>query len=262
MSLFTKELRDLRYRLIILTVFILAMGVFVLGTYELFIQSIDINQITAALDNPSLNKFLNPETLTKQLTALVNNIDLYVWSQWFGKNFMQLILLASILLGFSAFARETEHNTNSFLLTNFSRSQVFATKIYAGILSMTILVGIGCFLPVAVAAFKSFDFNLIESLKYLVQILPGALLCYAIIIFFSVLSTDVVKPIILGIITFALLSVPGRIDSLKGVYVYRYLAGTDVFFNGHINLLAVIIISLITLLIFLAAHRLYRGKNF
>lgn len=262
MSLFNKELRELRYRVIILAILILALGIFVLGSYEIFVNSFDVNQLAALSKNSSLSKFIDPEIITKQLIELINNIDLYVWSQWFGKNFMQLILLSSILLGFSAFARETEHNTFSFLLTNFRRSQVFSTKIGAGILSMTILVGIGCLLPAAMAAFKSFDFSLIMSFKYFLQILPVALLCYAIIIFYSVLGKDVVKPIIYGIITFALLSVPGQIKFLKGAYLYRYLAGTDVFINNQINLLAVLIISIIALLIFFAAHKIYQEKNF
>ncbi|NLB88465.1 MAG: hypothetical protein GX790_04460 [Syntrophomonadaceae bacterium] len=262
MSLFAKELRDLRYRLIVLGVLILAMGIFILGSYEIFINSVDINQFTAAVNNSTISKYMDPELLTQQIMEIINNIDLYVWSQWFGKNFMQLMLLSSIVIGFSAFARETEHSTFSFLLTNFKRSQVFLTKVGAGILSMTILVALGCLLPAVLAAFKSFDFSLILSFKYFMQILPAALLCYAIIIFFSVLNKDVVKPIIYGVITFTLLSVLKQIKYFNGIYFYRYLAAADVFTNGQINLLAFLIVSIIALLTFFAAYKIYQEKNF
>lgn len=262
MSLFTKELWDLRYRLIVLGVLIIAMGIFILGSYEIFINSFDIDQFTAAANNSALSKYMNPELLTRQIMEIINNIDFYVWSQWFGKNFMQLILLSSIVIGFAAFAREAEHKTFSFLLTNFTRSQVFRTKIGAGILAMTVLVAAGCLLPAAMSHFKSFDFSLILALKYFLQILPAALLCYAIIIFFSVLAKDVIKPIIYGIIIFALLSVPGQINAIKSLYFYRYLAASDVFASGQVNILAFLIISIITLLIFLGAYKIYQGKNF
>lgn len=262
MSLFSKELRDLRYRLIVLAGLILTMGIFVLGSYEIFINSFDINQFTAVANNSAISKYMDPELLTKQIMEIINNIDLYVWSQWFGKNFMQLILLSSIVIGFSSFAREAEHNTYSFLLNNFTRSQVFTTKIGAGILAMTILVAAGCLLPAVMALFKAFEFSLILSLKYFLQILPAALLCYAIIIFFSVLTKDVVKPIIFGVITFALMSIIGQIKYFNVLYFYRYLTASDVFINGQINLLAFIIISIITLFIFSAAYKIYQEKNF
>lgn len=262
MSLFAKELWELRYRLTVMFVLIIVAGIFILGYYELFQKSVDIAQIEWGIRNSILSNFINPEVIIRQIDELTSNIDLYVWSQWFGKNFMQLILLSTILLGFSSFARETEHETNSFLLTNFTRAQAFWTKIYAGTVSLVIIVGLGCLVPAIIALFKPFQFNLIMSLQYFIQILPAALCLYALIILFSVLAKDVVKPIILGIATMILLSLTSHIPLFKGLYIYRYLTGADIFIHNQISVLAVIIISIMAMAVLFLARHLYMTKDF
>lgn len=262
MSLFIKELWELRYRLIVMVLLIIGLGLFVMGSYEVFVLTTDINEIELAIKSSVLSKYISAELITNQLTALKSNIDLYVWSQWFGKNFLQLILLSVILLGFSSFAREAEHNTNSFLLTNFTRLEVFLTKIYAGILSIFSLVAIGSFLPVVIAVFSPFNFDVLLAWKYFIQILPAALLLYAIIILFSVLAKDVIKPIIFGIIAFVLLSLLGKIEVLREFNIYRFLSGADIFTYGQVNFTAVIIINIFAIALFFITYKLYKNADF
>lgn len=262
MSLLLKELRELRFRLIVMIILVVGLGIFVLGFYDFFIKAIDINQISATMENSIMSNYINPELLAKQLTVLVNNIDYYVWSQWFGKNFMQLILLGVILFGFSTFAREREHNTNNFLLANFTRKQVFSAKIYAGLISLVIFLIIGSMLPVIIGAIKSFDFSLGLAIKYLVQILPPALFLYALIILFSVLAKEVIKPIIFGIISIILLSLTGKIEGLKTFYFFRYLTGSDIFLHNQISYAAVVVFILLTILILQLSYKIYKNQNF
>ena len=170
MSLLIKELWDLRWRGIILLFLTLLTGYFVLSNYEWFKTVTDIAQIEQGLKQaPFLNQLLDMETLNQQLLELFNNIDFYVWSQWFGKNLYQLILLAIIILTFPLFARETEQNTNYFLLSHRTRKQIFLSKILA---SFLVYFDNRCrsILPVVIALFHDFNFSLEQALMYGLQL--------------------------------------------------------------------------------------------
>lgn len=262
MSLLAKELKDLRFRLIVMIILVIGLALFVLGFYDFFVKAIDINQISATMENSIMSNYISPELLTSQLTELVNNMDYYVWSQWFGKNFMQLILLGLILFGFSTFAREREHKTNSFLLTNFTRKQVFSVKVYAGLISLIILIIIGSMLPVVIGILKSFDFSLGLAVKYFIQILPPALFLYALIILFSVLAKDLIKPIIFGVLSMIFLSLVGKIEMLKSLHLFRYLSGFDIFFHNQINYISVIIFILLAIITLQVTYRIYKNQDF
>jgi len=126
MNLLFKEFWDLKWRFITLAVITVFTGYFIFANQDLFKNILDINEIQDSIKRtPWLNKFIDSNIITQQIKEIINNTSLYVWSQWFAKNLFQLVLLSSIVLGFPLFAREAEHNTNSFLLNVATRRQIF-----------------------------------------------------------------------------------------------------------------------------------------
>ena len=132
MNLLIKEFSELKNRFLVLALLIILMGYFILAYYDFFLSLIDINSIREGLAAFPLSRYMDTAALIEQLNLMLNDMDFYLWSQWMGKNLYQLIILSTILLGFSSFAREREQETMSFLLSNFSRRHIFLSKILAG----------------------------------------------------------------------------------------------------------------------------------
>ncbi|MGI6452815.1 MAG: ABC transporter permease subunit [Syntrophomonadaceae bacterium] len=263
MGLLLKELRELRFRSLVLSVLILATGYLVLAYYDLFRNIMDLAQIEEGLNTvPFLAKYLDKNQLQHQLTQIFNDINLYVWSQWFGKNLYQLILLSTIIIGFPLFARETEHDTNIFLLSHQTRARVFFTKLMASAMALLTLTGIGCLLPVFMASYYGFDFSLQKGLAFWICILVSAWLLHAIVVFLSVVSRDTVIPIIVSVTIFVVLGIPGRVTGLEPINIYRYLAGADVFFSGSIPWLPMLVIMFISMVITYFSWYCYNNRDF
>lgn len=262
MALFNKELMDLRWRFLTLLILLLGAAYLVLGHYELFKSMINIQDIQNSMTQaPWLERFYKGEDIARQLQELMQNQALYVWSQWFGKNLLQLVLLAVILFGFSSLAREREQGTLSFLMANFSRKAIFINKISAGLTATIIFCVLGSALPAIMAPFYDFSFTPLQALQYGLHLTAAAIFLYAVVLMLSIISADVIRPIIGSILIFAVLSIPGRIAALQNLYIYRYMAGTDLFFTGHVQWLAILILLVLSAIIICASWKYYEQAD-
>ncbi len=262
MNLFIKEVNDLKTRFLALFLLIGISGYFIIVYYDFFISLMNINTIKDALEISPLSRYMDTGAIMQQLALLLNNIDFYVWSQWFGKNLYQMIILSTILLAFSSFAREAEQNTMSFLLSNFTRRQIFTSKILAGGILLMLLVTEGCFLPLMLAPGSGYSFTVVKACSYLLQMVSAAMFLYAAVILFSVLSKDVIKPIIAAIILLMVLALPRLIKFLSSLYVYRYLSGYDIFVGNGVHYISVLLFILITAALFTLSWQIYKKKDF
>jgi ABC-type transport system involved in multi-copper enzyme maturation permease subunit len=263
MKLFVKELWDLRWRGIVLFVFTLLTGYFVLANHEWFMSMVDISQIEQGLKQaPFLNKILDMETLNRQLLEILNNIDFYVWSQWFGKNLYQLILLAIIILAFPLFARETEQKTHYFLLSHRTRKNIFLNKIMAGFFSIFLIIAAGSILPAMLAPFHGFDFGLLKAFMYALHLTISSLLLFSVVVFFSITFDDVIKPVIASVIVFITLGLAGNMFGMYYLDIYRYMTGVDIFFTDSIQAIALLLILLIALLVLFGSWHIFKNKDF
>lgn len=262
MNLFIKELWDLRWRILVFAVLITGTAVFVMGGRDLFLASLDMRELQGALQASPIKRFISPEDVARQIGALMNDPALYLWSQWFGKNLLQIVLLMTILLGFSSFAREREQGTFSFLLTNQSRATVYKAKLSAGLASLLLLTALGSCLAVWLAPLAETDLTVRQAGGYFLHLASAAVFLYGIVFFQSLLSRDAVKPIILSVLIFAAFSVPGRIPSLEGLHLYRYMSGADFFLGRGIQLDAVLVLIALSLGIYCLGWRVFQQQDF
>ncbi|KUG03412.1 putative abc-2 type transport system permease protein [hydrocarbon metagenome] len=262
MTLFTKELNDLKARFLILFLLIGISGYLIIVYYGFFISLMDLSTIEEYLALSPLSRYLDPASLMQQLGLLLNNIDFYVWSQWFGKNLYQFMILSSIVLAFSSFAREAEHNTMSFLLSNFTRWQIFTSKVLAGSILLMLLVAEGCFVPFILAPAGGYSFTLLTASSYMLQMGLAAIFLYAAVIFFSILSKDVIKPIIASIIFLIILSLPRFVEFLSSLYLYRYMTGFDIFIGNGVHYISMLVLTILTTAIFTLAWQIFKKKDF
>jgi ABC-type transport system involved in multi-copper enzyme maturation permease subunit len=262
MSLFAKEVLELKTRFLLLFVLIAVTGYFILLYYDFFISWLDIDMITEGLETSPLSQYMDTAALIQQLSMILNDMDFYLWSQWLGKNLYQIIILSSILLGFSSFARETEQQTISFLLSNFTRRQIFTSKTLAGSILLLLLVSEGCFLPLVLGSDSVYYYTWSMAGSYLLQMGAAAIFLYAAMVLFSVLSGDVIKPIIASIIMLVFLSLPGLSSHLADLYLFRYMTGFDIFIGNGLHYVSVLVLILASYALLTLSWRIYRQKDF
>lgn len=262
MNLLIKELNELKTRFLLMALLIVISGYFILAYYDFFLSLMDINTIREGLGSSPLSKYMDTTALIEQLNLLLNDLDFYLWSQWMGKNLYQLIILSSILLGFSSFAREKEQGTMSFLLSNFSRRHIFGSKILAGSILLICLTAMGCWLPWFLAPSLGFSYTFSLAWAYFLHLGIAAIFLYSGIIFFSVLSQDIVKPLILSIFFLILLSLPKFSEQLASWYLYRYMTGFDIFIGNGIHYLALLLIVLLSAGLLALSWRIFKQQDY
>jgi len=205
---------------------------------------------------------MDTAALIEQLNLMLNDMDFYLWSQWMGKNLYQLIILSTILLGFSSFAREREQETMSFLLSNFSRRHIFLSKILAGGILLLGLTAIGCGFPFFMASSSTYSYTWPLAWAYFWHLGIAAIFLYSGIILFSLLSQDIVKPLILSIFFLILLSLPKFNEALASWYLYRYMTGFDIFVGHGILYQALLIIALLSTALFTLSWRIFKQQDY
>jgi len=127
---------------------------------------------------------------------------------------------------------------------------------------MLLLVTAGCILPAILAPFYAYSFTWYHALAYTMQIASVALLLYTAVILFSILSKDVVKPIIASIIFFIALSLPRYIEILGSFYIYRYMTAYDIFAGNGIQYSAVGIFVVLSLFLLSLSWQIFKNKNY
>lgn len=152
LNLIKKELKEVKLVILVSLAFLILTAFLIHFTYPL------MKELTK---QPIPESPFLPEDLSQQLSMLAN-YRVYIWSQWFPKNLLQVLMIVALILGASALAGEKSRKTWEFLLTKpFSRREIFWYKVktrLAVIFSLSFLSSAFYFLILGV--FKSSVFSL------------------------------------------------------------------------------------------------------
>jgi len=263
MSLFTKELHHLRWRFLTMLLIMLASAYLVLTGYHTLMPLIDLQAMEEALRSSSLlREFMDPQEISQQVSRMVRDINFYIWSQWFGKNLYQILQLTIIVLAFPLFAGESSRGTIHFLLSAQTRTRIFYTKAAACGAAIWVIATIGCLLPWLLASRYGYQFTARDFLSYWLVITLCSFLLYGLVVFWSILFNDVVKPILFSIATFIGIGFIPAVKGLTELDFSRYMSGADVFFTHHPPGLALAIITVLGLVVFYLCRLLFNGKEY
>lgn len=86
------------------------------------------------------------------VTAQMSDYRLYLWSNWWGKNHSQTMIVIALVWGMGIVARERENGVLSYLLTRpVARAELLAVKFAVGVLSLA-MISLGSTLALIVAS--------------------------------------------------------------------------------------------------------------
>lgn len=220
-----KEFYDMKVRFI---------GVLIVTTTLFFVvapfQKFTISMLEGYSGNPQIEKFLPGAMLNK-----LKEWDFYINSQWYGKNFGQMVGIIGIIMAFPLFAREFENETIMFLLVRKPRKWIYFNKLFTGAVATSIVMLVGSILPAIYSAFAGKEYNYPVVPKFMVQSIFGVLLWYCVGVFFSVLFNDQVKPLLASLGLLALTTTAGLIKALKFLNTFSYQLGVSIFEKDSVD---------------------------
>lgn len=248
-----KEFLDIKVRAIV--IFII--------TFILFFSIAPFQNILLGVlekNKAVIETYANKFGLNSMISRL-HDWNFYIFTQWFGKNFGQMIPIFAIILAFPLFSREIENGTMEFLLVRKSRNYVFYSKVFSCLIVGFSLIIIGSILPILYSFFAGKDFLNEYALKYIVHGLITVWFWNNITIFFSIIFNDQVKPILSSAGLLAITTALGFLKPLKWLNTYSYSLGGKILSEGKINWVYSESLFVIGGFILLASYYSFKNKE-
>jgi len=221
-----KEFYDMKVRFIGVIIVVLILF-FIVAPFQKF----TVSMLEGYSGNPQLEKFLPGSMLNK-----LKEWNFYINSQWYGKNFGQMVGIIGIIMAFPLFSREFENETIVFLLVRKPRKWIYFNKLFTGAVATLIVMLVGSILPAIYSAVAGKEYNYSIVPKFMVHSIFGALLWYCVGVFFSVLFNDQVKPLLASLGLLALTTTAGLIKAIKFLNTFPYQLGARVFEKNSVDL--------------------------
>ena len=192
---------------------------------------------------------------------LLKNWNFYIYSQWFGKNFGQLVPIIAIVFAFPLFSREYENGTMEFLLTRKSRNRVFLEKLFTSLLVLIVEIAFLSILPALYSLTFSKPLNYNLTWKFLIQSEVGAILWFSVAFIASTFYDDQVKPVILSLGTLGITTAAGFIKPLRFLNTYTYILGTNIFKGNEVDVARTVGFLVASLVLLYSSYWVFKRKE-
>lgn len=248
-----KEFYDMRFRALVLFFIMLTLFLLIAPLQNYAVES--LKNLERSL-NQLYEKFVGPG-----YSQMLANWSFYMYSQWFGKNFGQLVPIIAIVLAFPLFSRETENGTMEFLLARQSRLRVFINKTVSGIVALFSSLLLLSMLPTLYSFIVGKDFINDGVPMFTISVLTGGTLWFSATLFFSVLFNDQVKPILASLGVLALTTVLGLLKSLGFLNTYRYILGINIFNYGEVDIPYTVALIVVSIVLLFSGYLAFKNKE-
>lgn len=166
-----------------------------------------------------------PAGMDKVLAAQMNDYNLYLWANWYGKNLLQFILIFALIFGAPLLAGEAASGSMGFTLTRpLSRRQVLGGKFLAGAVWLSLIAVLSTLALLLVSAWAGRPVSWALMLCGLPGTLAGTLLAYAVAVVFSALVDDIVKAGLYAAGVLALLAWPSLVPAAPALARYSFVS--------------------------------------
>ena len=170
-----------------------------------------------------------PESFRGQV-ELLKDYRFWLWSQWFGKNFMQIGIVLAVVFGAGIVSSEVSHKTIHFLLAKpLRRQDIFTIKYVVNMAYLLLVVLLSTIVLYIAVAAGGRSFAGIRMVEHTVIAAAGMAVMFSISAFFSTIFDQTVKSIVVSGAAALVLAVPGLFPALAKYSLYYQMAGVDIF---------------------------------
>lgn len=251
-----KEWRSMRWIMILSSLIVIGTVITIGITYYYTLQFLEEMP-------PELFHLLKEYRLSRSFLVMFEDFNTYIWSQWNGKNLLQIGSLLSIIITSLQFAGERSKKTMSFFLSRpLSRREGYTGKVLAGILFLFLLFGLSTLLLYALSLFLGYGegfFPLfVATLLSLLWLSVFYLLC-------TIISIKASEPIPAGAIMGGgalLLSALGLFSKTQRFSLFYQISASDYILGEASPLLSLLTAVVIGVIVFKSGLYLFLREDY
>lgn len=187
---------------------------------------------------------------------LLKDYRYYIWSQWFGKNLIQLGSILAVFFGAGLITSEVSGKTILFLLARpISRQAVFTVKYVVGLTALaSVIVVTTVFLYIAVTATGHY-YPPVSLAGHTLMAVAGLGLIYSMAVYFSTIFDTTMKSFLISLPALFLLSLPMYFEPVRRFSVYYQMQGVGILKGEGFPVISFIILVLLSFVLY------WLGKN-
>lgn len=243
-NLIVKEAKEHKWKLIIGLIILIVASVSLPLTFDYIF---DFMEILEVLPGPLGG------AIYQEMHYYLSDYDVYLWSQWNGKNLTQIAGIIALLLGATAIASETSKGTLEYLLSKpVTKAQILTSKIMVGLVYLLLIVLIPSLTMIlASVIIGKTDFGVLVTLG-LIPVFFGMVVYYFVGLLFSIFTDDSIKAFAFAAGVVILNSLLAFTKSTQKFSLSYHTKGVDYVVNGSFPYLSMfILIGLSAILAFI-----------
>ncbi len=243
-----KEIKTIQSRLIVMMIIMVGAAIAVVMLK---------NFAVGLLNSPMMKEYLKNSPYKNALSLmskLSNDFSYYTYSQWFGKNYIQLSALVAIVFSFPVFSKEREKRTVYLLIGRMNRWEIYSSKILTGYLSVISVMFAGSFGYLLTAYIMKYSLPFSMMFYWTVMATIGTLLLYQIGTYASLIFKDQIKPFLLDIAIYIGIYVSGLFKQTRFLNLFGYMGKSDVLKGAGIAIFPTVVILSMCTAIFIGEY--------
>lgn len=253
-NLIIKEAKEHKWKLIIGLIILIAVGVSLPITFDYIF---DLMEHLEGLPG------IIGEAIYRDFHHFLSNYEVYLWSQWNGKNLTQIAGIISLILGATAIATETSKGTLEFLFSKpISKAQILSSKIIVGITYIAILIIVPTLaMLLASVIMGKPDFGVLVTIG-LIPVFLGMVVYYFLGLLFSIYTDDSIKAFAFAAGVVILNILMGFTKATRRLSLSYHTQGIDYVVNGSFPFLSVFILVGLSLCLAFVCYKGFIKKEY
>lgn len=199
----------------------------------------------------------------RQQAELLKDYRYWVWSQWFGKNLIQMGSILAVIFGAGMISSEVSARTVYFLLAQpIRRQNAFAVKYAVNLayLMLTALLSTAALYIAVVAGGKQYP--VAGLAQQLIMGAAGLAVVFSIAAFCSTLYDRTMKSAMFSALAALLLSAPGYFPSLARFSVYYQMAGAQIYEGKGFPFVGFAVLAAVSIILYVLGRDRIAKRDF
>lgn len=246
-GLWKKEIFGCRFRLLIGCVVLTALGIGLPAIHDYTLKLMESTPM--------------PGFARIQLQEL-KDFRVWIWSQWFGKNLIQLGGIFAIIYGAGLISGEVSNNTIQFLLAKPVRRQdVFTVKYVVNYLALAFITAFSSAALFIAALAAGHNYPVGQYLQQVIVAMAGMGVVFSLAAFFSTVFDQSLKAVVVSGIMALLLSIPGIFPPLADYSLYYQTSGRQIFSGLGFPVLPVAVLVLVSAALYVLGRNRFTRRD-
>lgn len=247
MSLFKKELRESRWKIIV------GFIIFIITAASIPLTFIYVKELVDLFPQiPGLEGF----------DRFLENYSIYTWNQWNGKNLYQIGTILAIIMGMNLIAGEKVSKTLEFLLAKpVSRASLYFTKFAAAIISLSIIILGSTAILYIISLIVGYDILPGKLFVSTIITLIGFIFMLTLTLLISTILDEPVKVGLLSAFILFLMAIPGWFRKTYFLSIFHHMKAVEYMLEGNFPVTALIIILLLIMGMYYMGLKIFEKKE-